>query len=423
MTSSMIAKNASAADDAQDSTNRWFEWNFQGTAISQTLFRFRSPYQGNASLLSRDETEITHAELLSGKAHLTDHILADVDLANARGQGVGGGNATGLAGFANNQVIRISTVSKDPYFARFFVQWTQPVSKGEQVIISIGKLAASDTFDKNNYANSVDTQFINGGFVNNLAYDFAADTRGYSGGIAVQWIHPNWILRLGSFQMPVKANGIRLSNDFAHSRGDQIELEIRPQIFTLSLPPSIVRFLIYQNHAHMGNYNDAATVAQQMGTTPDIVSVEKINAVKYGFALNGEQPLGDDGDTGVFFRYGWNDGKTESFAYTEADRFVSFGLQISGKRWKAPLDHAGLGFEQSDISLSHAQYLALGGSGFQLGDGRLNYGSEKTLETYYARGISKSFAVSLDYQRTVNPGYNRDRGPINLLSLRLHWEH
>lgn len=400
---------------ADDSTAGAFQWNLQTTEISQTLFQFPAPYSGSNSLLSRDETEITHASLLTLKKNFASNLLLDADVQYIQGHGAGGGNGTGLAGYLNDEIVRISTVGKDAYFARYFVQWNRPLSSDNQLILTLGKFAVSDVFEKNRYANSVDNQFMNEGMVNNLAWDYAADTRGYSGGMALQWAHQNWTLRFGSFQMPVRANGIRLAGDFGGNRGDQMELEIHPAT-------AVLRFLVYQNHADMGDYNDAIALAGQTGTAPNIVAVEHPGEVKTGFALNGEQPLADDGDTGLFFRYGWNDGQTESFAYTESDRFISIGVQISGKRWHCDSDHVGIGLQQSDLSTAHAQYLALGGDGFQLGDGALSYGPERTGEIYYLFGLSKQSSLSLDYQHVINPGNNRDRGPVDAVALRFHFQ-
>ena len=169
----------------------------------------------------------------------------------------------------------------------------------------------------------------------------------------------------------------------------------------------------------MGRYRDAVS-AQPSGTAPDLAIVRKRGSVKYGFGINMEQALADGGDTGVFARFGWNDGVTESFAFTEADRFLSLGGQLSGAHWGRKDDRVGVAFAQSDITDAHRDYLAAGGQGLSLGDGKLRYDSERILEAYYSYQIIKALTVSLDYQYVMNPGYNRDRGPASLLGLRAH---
>jgi carbohydrate-selective porin OprB len=173
----------------------------------------------------------------------------------------------------------------------------------------------------------------------------------------------------------------------------------------------------------MGNYRDALALADQTGTTPSIIAVESVGAAKYGFGLNFEQALADGGDTGLFGRLGWDDGSTESFVYTECDRTVSLGAQISGVHWHRSQDRLGIAFDVNGLSAAHKDYLAAGGLGFQLGDGQLNYGLETIFETYYSYQISKPLSVSFDYQFIANPGYNRDRGPVNVPSIRLHLEY
>ncbi|HLK58056.1 MAG TPA: carbohydrate porin, partial [Chthonomonadaceae bacterium] len=136
--------------------------------------------------------------------------------------------------------------------------------------------------------------------------------------------------------------------------------------------------------------------------------------------LNFEQALADGGATGVFGRLGWNDGTTESYAFTEADRFLSLGGQLSGTHWRRKNDLVGLALAQSDLSAAHKDYLAAGGLGFALGDGRLDYAPERVLEAYYSYQLTKPLALSLDYQYITNPGFNRDRGPVSVVSLRAH---
>lgn len=402
---------------ADDAAPPFFDWNYSATAIIQQLFPFTSPYAGKNSILSRSETETTQTELISLRFHPLSNLKLQIDYQSARGLGVGNANSTGLAGYLNGQVIRISKVGTAPYFARYFLEWTQPAGPNSNVTVDFGKMAVPDIFDTNRYADSVDTQFLNWGLIDNLAYDYAADTRGYSGGLAAQWIHPDWILKTGIFQMPTYANGPVLSTNWENARGDQIELD---RMVEDPSDPAVIRFLVYENHAHMGNYEDSLELAADDGIAPNIVDTEKYGAIKYGFGLNFEQPLFDDGDTGIFGRWGWNDDHTESFAYTEAGEAFSLGGQVSGTRWKLPGDTLGVAWEESALSYFHREYLAAGGYGFQLGDGKLDYGPESVIETYYSHPVAKTVILSLDYQLIRNPGYNHARGPVSVIGFRLH---
>lgn len=414
----------------------WYEVGFQTTLIGQNLFKFRSPYAGKNSLRSRGELKETDSYTLFLGVRPARAFELYVNPEWVRGKGIGGG--AGLAGYTNGEVLRAG-VKPEPVLARYFGRWIVPTGRGTEsveagenkipgplpahrLVLTAGKIAVTDLFDVNSYANSTRTQFMNWALINNAAYDFAADTRGYSRGVALEWLHPGGAVRLGSFQMPTVANGIKLAGDLIHNRGDQMEVELHLRLLGGKQMPAVFRLLGYRNLAHMGRYRAALALARQTGTTPDITAVEKKGAVKYGFGLNFEQALGDDGNTGVFGRWGWNDGRTESFAFTECDRTFCLGGQLSGARWHRPQDRWALALVQNELSAAHRDYLAAGGSGFQLGDGRLRYGPEQILETYYSYRLTSRATLSPDYQFINHPGYNRDRGPVSVFSFRVHWE-
>jgi len=439
------AADAQAAPDNNDTTSRSFTeqladrlyWGGQITVISQQLFKFHSPYAGPNSLRSEQANEVSHTYTLYAGIRLLPSIECYINPEMARGGALS--DTLGLAGFTNGDVIRNPDIGSDPYLARYFVRWTIATGEGHEhveraqnrmagerplhrLVITAGKLSTADIFDLNGYANSTRVQFMNWALINSAAYDYAADTRGYTHGIAVEWIHPDWAVRLGAFQMPKIPNGPNLSNDLIDNRGDQAEVEVHPHLLGGEHDPLVARLLGYRNLAHMGDYRDALELGRQMHTAPNIRATERTGAAKYGFGLSLEQPLADDGATGVFARWGWNDGATETFAYTEADRTATIGGQLSGAWWWRPPDHVALALVQNDLSTPHSDYLAAGGLGFILGDGRLHYGSERILETYYTLQPFDLVGLSLDYQLIDHPGYNRDRGPVSVVSLRLHIE-
>jgi carbohydrate-selective porin OprB len=285
--------------------------------------------------------------------------------------------------------------------------------------ITAGELAVTDLLDLNRYANSTRSQFENWGLFQNTAWDYAADTRGYSWGVAVAWIEPRWALRASSFQMPTFANGNVLDGDLARARGDAVELTLQP---AAGAGP-VVRVLSYLNHARMGSYAEAIAIAQGTGQPPDIVADDRPGRIRYGFGLNLEQPLADSGATGAFARLGWSDGRNESFAFTEVDRHVSAGVQVSGSHWRRAADIVAVAFVDHGLSPLHREYLALGGHGFLLGDGRLNYGHERIVEAYYRLQLGPFVQLSPDLQQIWNPGYNRDRGPATVLGLRVNMRY
>jgi high affinity Mn2+ porin len=213
--------------------------------------------------------------------------------------------------------------------------------------------------------------------------------------------------------MPEEANGFTFDRNFAHAHGQSLELEYDYSLFDR---PGKVRVLTYLNNAHMGDYRE--TLADP-AFNPDITQSRQYR-IKFGFALNAEQKLGDD--WGAFLRAGWSDGRTETFAFTEIDRSVEAGLSLQGVAWKRPDDTVGAAVVVNGLSSGHDDYLTAGGLGFILGDGALHYGPETILEVYYMAKLAKSLFLSVDYQFVDNPGYNRDRGPVSIFGFRVHVE-
>ena len=141
---------------------------------------------------------------------------------------------------------------------------------------------------------------------------------------------------------------------------------------------------------------------------------------KYGFYVNLEQAINKD--VGVFARASWNDGRNEILSFTDVDRSLSGGVSIKGSRWGRSDDTFGLGAAINGQSNPHRAFLAAGGLGLIIGDGKLNYRKEKILETYYAYKIDKWTTLTFDYQFFVDPAYNADRGPVSVFAARLHAE-
>lgn len=421
---------------AQDSTARTWVPKLLGaqfTAIGQWLPSFHSPYAGPRSLTGEGDQAVSHTYGLYLGARLPAKLGVYLDVEMAKGKGIS--HVTGLGGYTNGDVIKQGSadLGTGPYIARAFLRYTLRLGRRDSnwvdraqdqlprwapdrhIEIVAGKLAANDVFDLNRYANNNRTQFQNWGLFQNTAWDFAADTRGYTNGVTIAYVSPHWTLRVGMFQMPTAANGNVFDGDIQHARGDNLELTFAP-----GGKGTVVRLLAYQNHARMGDYSEASVLALERDTVPNIVANDQPGRRKYGLGLNAEQPLADSGETGVFLRLGWNDGHTESFAFTEVDRHLSAGIQVSGSRWSRHADRAAFAVLVHGLSLDHRDYLALGGSGFLLGDGRLTYGYEEVIESYYLLQLGSYVELSPDVQLIRHPGYNRDRGPAAALSLRVN---
>ena len=355
-----------------------------------------------------------------------------VDLESAGGSGLN--NGAGLGGPPNLDVVRNPTLSSGVYLARATIRHIFALSEEAQhvetgatsavaslparrVEIRAGKFGTVDYFDVNAVGSDSHLQFMNWAVDNDGAFDYAADTRGYTIGVLAEYDAPRWAFRFSEALMPTTANGIVLDSDLVHARGESAEVELHRGL--LPGRDGRIRVLGYVNHANMGTYSSAIAAFQAGRTShPDIVTTRKPGTVKYGAGLNIEQAVAHG--VRAFARAGWNDGRTESFAYTEIDRTVSAGADSTGERWHRPADKIGAAFVVSGLSAEHREYLALGGHGFQLGDGRLSYGHEQILEMYYTVPLVRGVFASADLQRIVNPGFNRDRGPVIVGTLRLH---
>jgi len=413
----------------------------QANFISQWHPTFHSPYRGPNSLSpeAQDATSRVLTLLTGVEATSTTEFLFDVQ--ETGGHGIG--EALGIGGFTNLDVVRNPTLSKAPYIAR--LMWHQIIPLGgeksaaERTPISLftqlpvrrleirfGKLSLVDFFDVNTYGSDSNFQFMNWALDNNGAYDYAADTRGFTYAAMVEYDDRHWAARFAEALMPKVANGIHLDADLGRARSENAEVELHHTF--LPKREAALRFLGYANHANMGIYKVAVAdflsgkTPCPTGTVcrPDITVHPLQTTTKYGFGVNVEQPLSDW--LGAFARWGWNEGQHESYAYTEVDETEQAGVGALGSKWKRKVDRAGLAFISNGISRDHQQYLALGGLGFLLGDGKLNYGRENIFEGYYTLHLWRGVFTSLDLQHINNPGYNRDRGPVLAAALRLHVE-
>src|SRR5208283_2766123 len=246
------------------------------------------------------------------------------------------------------------------------------------------------------------------------AWDYPADVVGYTAGLVAEWNTKNWTLHYGVFMEPTVPNGARLDYHLANAHGQILQLDRRYALGDLS---GTVRPFVFWNQARMGNYSDALA-------SPDIgdaLSQSRAYRSKLGFGVSWDQQLA--GDLGAFARLSWDDGRSESFSFTEVDRSAAAGLSFGGGPWGRKDDTFAVAVAVNGIVPSHQAYLAAGGTeGLILGDGALSYGPEEILESYYSWKVAKWLSVSPDLQYVVHPGYNRARGPVVIYALRAHVE-
>ena len=283
--------------------------------------------------------------------------------------------------------------------------------------LTAGNLSAIDIFDDNAYAHDPRTQFLNWALITHGAYDFPADVRGYTWGAALEYFGDGWAVRAGRFLQPKQPNGQSLDWQAFKHYGDQVELERSHEI---AGQPGKLRLLAFRARARMSRFRDALDLGAQTGTVPDINSVRTGTQTKSGLGVNLEQAI--SADAGVFARAMWADGQTETYAFTEIDRSLSGGVSLKGGSWGRAEDTVGVALARNGLSSARRDYLAAGGLGFFIGDGKLNYAPETILEAFYSWKATKAAWVSADWQYIRNPAYNADRGPVNVVTLRLHGE-
>ncbi len=287
-----------------------------------------------------------------------------------------------------------------------------------RLVLTAGKFSLIDLFDKNGFSHDPRTQFLNWSIMAQGAFDFAADTRGYTIGAALEYYHDRWAFRLGRFEQPIESNGLPLDRQIARHHGDQAEVEHSHEIFGQA---GVLRLLAFRNKARMGSFKDAIELWNASGRVdaPDVGKVRKDQA-KGGFGINLEQNLTEN--LGLFLRASRNDGQTETYAFTEIERSLSGGLSAKGNSWNRPNDTLGVAFAGNGLSAEHQDYLANGGLGAFIGDGKISYRREKIVEAFYSVGVAKNVSLSFDYQHIANPAYNAERGPVNVFGARVHVE-
>ena len=410
----------------------------QANFIFQTHPPFHADYSGTNSLSPNYQKATSRVLTLYAGVRFNNSTELLVDVEEAGGSALSLG--LGLAGNTDLDIVRNPLLSKEPYLARGMIHKVFALSKDRvenqrsylslfeelprrRLELRFGKFSMPDFFDVNSVGSDTHLQFINWTTDNNGAYDYAADTRGYTVGATADFEDRNWGFRFAEALMPKVANGIDLVYRPWQVHAENFEYELRHGL--IPKKAGVVRLLAYTNYANMGIYRDAVEqfedhTAPQPELIPEITNHPWHITRKYGFGINLEQNLLPH--LTAFARFGWDNGKTESFAYTEVDQTFAEGLGANGAWWHRKQDRAGIAFVSNAIKKDHQAYLADGGLGFLLGDGALNYGRENIVESYYTIHVWRGIYLAPGLQHIVDPGYNRDRGPVLVPSFRAHVE-
>jgi high affinity Mn2+ porin len=419
------------ADDVQPATDVYVPWSLhtQATWIDQAHPSFDSPYGGPNSFTGDSQAERTFSFSLFIGYRIRSGTELYYDPEAFQGHGLS--NTLGMAGFPNGEAVKAAFPNLHYSTSRLYLQQTfglggekEKIGDGpnqiadaldvNRITLSIGKFASSDFFDANTYSHDTRSQFMNWALWESAAWDYPADVVGYTAGFVAEWNTRNWEIHYGIFMEPTESNGARLDYHFLDAHGQILQFDRHYSVGNLT---GTFRPFVYWNQAHMGNYQDALE-------NPEIANAlteSRAYRSKVGIGISWDQQLTQD--LGAFVRLSWDDGRTESFTFTEIDRSLAVGLSMSGNRWNRTDDTFGFAGVLNGIAPSHQAYLEAGGTeGLILGDGGLNYGPEEILETYYSIQVLKWLTISPDFQYAWNPGYNRARGPVTIYAVRAHVE-
>ncbi|MBI2722536.1 MAG: carbohydrate porin [Bacteroidetes bacterium] len=400
-------------------------FHFQQTVITQYHPKFNASYSGVNSLQQNQETQSSLTTTLFFGARLWKGASFYFNPELAGGSGFS--QTRGIAGYSNGETFRIASPAPAIYLARAYFKQNiflsrkfsntqdeiNQVSEKEtdkQFSFIIGKFSVADFFDGNVFSHNPRTQFMNWSLMSAGAWDYPANTRGYTSGAILQYSSPKFEYRYAFSAVSLTANGPVLNYNFLQANASTLEFQ-----FNYSKKGKI-KLLTFYNNAPMGSY----TKARARTDTIDITAERSFGRSKYGASLNLQHFLTEN--LGVFARVSYNDGNNETWSYTEIDQSAQIGLSLKGTRWKRVDDVIGAAVVVNGISPQHQAYLKKGGYGFIIGDGNLNYANEFISEIYYLFYIKKCFlSISPDYQLILNPAYNASRGgPVHVFSLRVH---
>ncbi len=421
-----------------DSLENWSS-HFQFTSIVQGHPHFNAMYTGKNSLKDSVEEAMSITTTLFLGRRLWKGASFFINPEIAGGKGVS--SALGLAGAVNGETFRVGSPAPVLYIARCFFEQHIALRKlhsehceGQQnqiadnipssrITITLGKFSLADFYDDNLYSHDPRSEFMNWSLMDNGAWDYPANTRGYTWGAVVELIEPGYSFRISSVLVPKIANSQIFDMNITHANGETAEFEKK---FKIKNHPGNFRILAFANFSSAPSYNTAINEMKKGDSS--LVSVFSGNktgvqygGLKYGLGISFNQELTKN--LGVFTRVGWNDGNMATWAFTEIDQTVSLGFKMGAIAIKRPQDHFGVAFVANGISDPHRNYLNSNGYGFMLGDGKLtHYGYEQIFETFYKVKLVNWLWVTADYQFVINPGYNRDRGPVHVFALRTHIE-
>lgn len=409
-----------------------YSFHGQTTVLPQGYPKLRAQYSGANSLPPDGQLRSTVSSTAFMGVRLWQGGEAYVNPEIDQGYGLQG--TLGLAGFSSAEAYKVGHARPYLRFQRYFLRQTinlggesETIDPGQNLLgggvdanrltFTVGKISAPDIFDDNKYAHDTRNGFINWSVIEMGAFDYAADSWGYTHGGTVEWKQNWWTARAGFFQLSLTPNDEYIEPVLG--RQYQVIGEVEARHTLLFGQQGKVKLLGYISDGLMGKYDDALYTAAATGATPDVTQ-NRLRRNKAGGGINIEQPVTDD--FGLFLRASLANGRYETFDFTDISRSIVGGFVLSGGLWGRSKDAIGVAGVANGLSGNQVKYFAAGGLGVLIGDGGLSYNGEHILETYYRYNLLDGVHLTGDYQFVQNPADNKDRGPANIFALRLHGE-
>jgi high affinity Mn2+ porin len=452
--------------DAHQETEEIYSVHGVSTTAVQGSPGFRAAYSGRYSFTPKGQVRSgTISDVFMG-VRLWEGASAFVN--PEINQGYGPQNTVGAANYVNGSTTRVGTASPYLRLQRYFLR--QNIGLGgaravdgsetgaesevlesemaqiagkvdrDRLTFTIGKMSVQDIFDDNIYTHDPTKDFLNYAFLTEGAFDYAANAWGYTDGAVAEWRQNWWTVRAGVYQLAQTPGSTKIEPEIFRQFMAVSELEAR---YDLLEQPGVLKFLFFSNNGYFSKFEDDIAYAFAANVFPPNAGSVRRRGQKNGFGVNLAQQLAQG--VGFFLRGGMNDGRYQTLDYTDINASLAGGLVFDGELWGRTDDRIGVAAGASAISNSFSRYLQLGGLGSFVGDGsavvgslpryylpgepgsptgagRLSYGRENVIETYYDYAVTDWLETTLDYQLLVNPGYNTKRGPVNFFGLRLRAE-
>ena len=420
----------------KDTASRW-SFHYQATVIDQYHGKFSAPYSGKNSLQDTTEQDmsVTSTVFLGYRLWRYGAIYCNPEISGGRGFS----GTTGIAGFPNGEIYRVGDPVTQAYIARGYFQQSFGLKgshdtlmtddqnqvtqylPNKRITFTAGKFSLADFFDNNPYTHDARSQFMNWVLMDNGAWDYPANTRGYTYGAVIQLLEPTWYIELSDALEPLAANGPVLNPNFTKAFGLTLETGFT---FKAAGKTGGLSLLLFMNQNRAPYYSNAVASYEATGN-PDALNIDNDSAYngdkKYGVGISFNYPLSRY--IGFFMRAGWNNGVTGDWAFTEVDKTLTPGLSFDGAMWKRKGDNFGVAYIVNGLSKEHIAFENAGGYQFIIGDGILsNYRPEQIIESYYQFKFFEHLFLAPDFQYVINPAYNADRGPVSIYSLRVHLE-